>query len=397
MYMLSDKKVTGSIRPRPNSKDIRYFDITIELGKDELGKRKRIYFHVPTTNRQVAENFLMEKKMEYIKGEMVEPSKLTVSQFFDEYMADYVTVKNSSASIKDYKDVIDTYIKPTFGELRLQELQTVTIQKIYNQWGIQSPLSTKPLKESTIRHINRVLKAGLNVAIKWGYIKDNPTLGVIIKEDETTEKLEVYTTKEIQQLREAVKGTDMELPVALLFDCLMRRGELLGLKFSDIDWESNTVNIQSSWTEGADGKPKLGHCKTKSSRRSIVVTEYTMQLLKRQKLIYMSNKAKYGKEFCNSDRVVCKENGEPFLPKSFTHKWAKTLKKHGLRHIKLHGTRHSAITLCLSEGVPLNLVQDRAGHKDPNVTLGVYNHVAKDKQKVVADKLTELIFPADKE
>ena len=64
MNMLSDKKVTGSIRPRPNLKNIRYYDVVIELGHDEFGKRKRVYFHVPTTNRQVAENFLMEKKTE---------------------------------------------------------------------------------------------------------------------------------------------------------------------------------------------------------------------------------------------------------------------------------------------------------------------------------------------
>ena len=397
MNMLSDKKVTGSIRPRPDLKNIRYYDVVIELGHDEFGKRKRVYFHVPTTNRQVAENFLMEKKTEYIKGELLEPTRLTVSQFFDEYMKEHVTVKNSSASINDYQSVIDKYIKPTFGNVRLQELATKNIQKVYNQWKKKSPLSDKPLKESTIKHINRVLKAGLNVAIKWGYIKENPAKNVTISKDKNGDEIEVYTVDEIRKLRQAVKGTDMELPVALLFDCMMRRGELLGLRFSDIDWETNTVRIQSSWTEGADGKPELGHCKTASSRRNIVVSNYTMQLLARQQLIYKSNRANYGKSFCDSDRVICKENGEPYLPKSFTHKWAKTLKKHGLRHIKLHGTRHSAITLLLSEKMPINFVQARAGHSDTKVTLGVYAHVAKDRQKDVAEKLESLIFSSSVE
>lgn len=317
---------------------------------------------------------------------------MTVSQFFDEYMADYVTVKNSPASIRDYQSVIEKYIKPTFGHFRLQELNTKIIQKVYNQWEKKSPLSDKPLKESTIKHINRVLKAGLNVAIKWEYIKENPALNVTIRKDRKPEKLDVYTAEEIRQLQEAVRGTDMELPVALLFDCLMRRGELLGLRFSDIDWKTNTVRIQSSWTEGANGKPELGQCKTDSSRRSIVVTDYTMQLLARQKRIYMKNRANYGKSFCDSDRVICKENGEPYLPKSFTHKWSKTLKKYGLRHIKLHGTRHSAITLLLSDDTPINLVQDRAGHSDAKVTLGVYGHVARDHQQDVAKRLENLIF-----
>ncbi len=393
--MTNSKNVKGSIRPRPSATDVRYYNVTLELGKDEMtGARKRLYFRIDTTDRQEAENFLLLMKAEYIKGELVEPSKKTIAQFMDEYMENYVSVHNAPASVGDYASVIRNYIKPFFGHIKLQELTVPVIQRAYNQWKVKSPLSDKPLKESTIKHINRVFKAGLNVAIEWGYIKENPATKVKISKDINTEHIDVYTADEIRQLRKAVKGTDMELPVALLFDCVMRRGELLGLRFSDIDWETNTVTIQKSWTEGADGNPILKDCKTNSSYRKIVVTDYTMKLLKRQKLFYMSNRMKYGDEFCNSDRVICKENGEPYLPKSFTHKWTQTLKKHGIRHIKLHGTRHSAITLLLSEGVPLNLVQARAGHKDPKVTLGVYSHVANDKQGVVAEKLDSLLFSA---
>ena len=103
---------------------------------------------------------------------------------------------------------------------------------------------------------------------------------------------------------------------------------------------------------------------------------------------------KYGKEFENSNRVICQENGKPFLPKSFTYKWMRTLKKYGLRHIKLHGTRHSAISLLLTQGIPLHIVQKRAGHKDPKITLSVYSHVAQDDQNLVADKLSDVLFPA---
>lgn len=103
---------------------------------------------------------------------------------------------------------------------------------------------------------------------------------------------------------------------------------------------------------------------------------------------------KYGEDFCNSNRVICKENGEPYRPKSFTRKWAKTLKKYGLRHIKLHGTRHSAISLLLSEGVPIQIAQQRAGHQDPKITLSVYSHVSKDKESLVADMLEDVLFSA---
>lgn len=104
-----------------------------------------------------------------------------------------------------------------------------------------------------------------------------------IGKDLNTEHLEVYTTEEIQKLKSAVKGTDMELVVALLFDCVMRRGELLGLCFGDIDFESKTVTIQHSWIETEDSKrPILKDCKTDGSYRKIVISDETLRLLRLQ-------------------------------------------------------------------------------------------------------------------
>lgn len=187
----------------------------------------------------------------------------------------------------------------------------------------------------------------------------------------------------------------MELPVALLFDCVLRRGELLGLTYPDINFETSTITIRHSLVETEDSKVAvLKDCKTEESHREMVVSGYTMNLLKKQRTKCKENKLKYGKKYDNRNFVICKENGEPFLPKSFTRKWARTLEVNGLRHIKLHGTRHSAISFLLSEGLPVHIVQQRAGHKDPQITLSVYSHVAKDKQNLVAETLDNVLFPA---
>lgn len=269
------------------------------------------------------------------------------------------------------------------------------IQQVYNQWRIKSNASDKPLKAESIRHINRILKAALNKACELGYIKYNPTKNVKIGKDLVTKHVDVYTTEEIKLLKKTVKGTDMELPVALLFDCVMRRGELLGLCFDDVDFEKRTVTIQHSWVESEDSKkPVLKDCKTDGSYRKMVVSEETMKLLKRQQLLCKQICLREGKRFTGKQRVVCKQNGDPFLPKSFTAKWIDTLKKYGLRHIKLHGTRHSAISWLLSQGIPLHIVQARAGHQDPKITLSVYSHVAKEDEGVVADLLDAKLFCA---
>ena len=147
----------------------------------------------------------------------------------------------------------------------------------------------------------------------------------------------------------------------------------MGLRFQDIDFENKTISIRHSLVESVDSKcPVLKDCKTDGSNRTMVVSDYTMKLLKQQKLRYNTNRMRYGKDFGNSNMVISKEDGNYFLPK----------------------TRHSAISFLLSQGVPLHIVQKRAGHQDPKITLSVYSHVAKDDERVVADKLESTIFPA---
>ena len=388
------KTVKGSVRPRPNAENVLYYDLTLELGKDPVtGKRKRLYYKADTTDRQEAENQLMIRKAEYLQEEIVEPSKETVEQYLLRYLEN-VRRNLSPATTRDYKGVIERYLIPEFGNIKLQELTRAKIQQVYNDWKVKSNKSENPLKATTIKHINRVFKTALNSAVEDGLIKENPTRRIKIGKDIEPNHLDVYTVEEIRELQKAVKGTDMELPVALLFDCVLRRGELLALRYSDINFEKKEVTVQYTWAETESNQPVLKTCKTESSYRKMIVSDYTINLLKRQKSMYLRNKMKYGEDFCNSNRVICKENGEPFLPKSFTRKWARTLEKYGLRHIKLHGTRHSAISLLLSEGVPIHLVQQRAGHQDPKITLSVYSHVAKDTESVVAEKFNNVLFSA---
>lgn len=391
-----EKKIPGHVRPRPNAKDVRYYDIILELGKDPCtGKRIRRRFKSDSPDREEAEAELVKRWEEYREGKLLTPSNITVARYLDKYLEFCEINDYSAATIRDYKNVIETYLKPQFGKIKLQKLEKVMIQQVYGQWRKKSNASDKPLKATTIQHINRVFKAALNEAIERQYIQHNPTHKIKIPKDSSTNKIDVYTVDEIRELQRAVKGTDMELPVALLFDCVMRRGELLGLRYSDINFDKFTITIRNSLVESEDSKvPVLKDCKTDESYREIMVTEHTMKLLKKQRAIYKQNKLRQGKTFVDGDFVICQENGKPFLPKSFTRKWTRTLEMHGLRHIKLHGTRHSAISLLLSEGLPLHMVQQRAGHKDPQITLSVYSHVAKDKQNIVAEKLNDLIFSA---
>jgi len=175
----------------------------------------------------------------------------------------------------------------------------------------------------------------------------------------------------------------------------LTKAELLGLTFEDVDYEKRTITIRQSWVESEDSKvPVLKDCKTDGSFRKIVVSEETIRLIKRAEIRCKERCLATGKQFSKTMRVVHNKDLEPFRPKSMTRKWAETLKRHKLRHIKLHGTRHSAISWMLSQGIPLHIVQQRAGHQDPKITLSVYSHVAKEDEGVVANLLDNKLFSA---
>ena len=155
--MEKKRTITGSVRPRPNKDNVKYFDVILELGKDPLtGKRNRVRFKSDSDSMEEAENLLTIKKAEYLQGDLLLPNDMAVEHFMNEYLEDYVRVQSSPATFRDYKTNIDRYIIPMFGKIKLQNLTKAAIQKVYNGWREKSNASNKPLKAESIRHINRI-------------------------------------------------------------------------------------------------------------------------------------------------------------------------------------------------------------------------------------------------
>ncbi len=147
---MQKKSITGSVRPRPSKENVQYYTVVLELGKDPItGKRIRSSFRIDTDDRQEAENFLTMKKAEYLQGELLMPSDMTVAGYLDEYLVFCEGCDYSAATIRDYKNVIERYLKPVFGKKKLQELQKVQIQQAYNAWRKKSNASDNPLSAET--------------------------------------------------------------------------------------------------------------------------------------------------------------------------------------------------------------------------------------------------------
>lgn len=124
----------------------------------------------------------------------------------------------------------------------------------------------------------------------------------------------------------------------------------------------------------------------------MVLTDYTMSLLEMEMQRQIFNKKKYGKEYQNHDLIICQENGKPYQTSSMTQKRRRFLSKNGIRHIKLHGSRHSAISRMFALGLSPRLIQDRAGHQNLEITMQTYTHIGNDLKITTAQKINDELF-----
>ena len=391
MYWYGKRKVTGHIETRKNSQgEISHYRAVLNLGKDENGKRIRPYKKAPT--EEEAEVLLIKMKAEYLDNEFILPSEMKVKKYLEEWFSAYIENQRSESTVLDYRDILDRYLIPTWGEAKLQSLNALNIQKTFNSWSKKSPVSGNPLADESLKHIRRVFNTALNKAVDLEFLKRNPLKGVSIGRNNVKKEIEILSEEEVKQLFAVVKGTEFELIVAFLFDTLARRAEALGARWSDLDMETGVILIQNTYIRTLTGGQFNNGTKTQSSKRSIVLTDYTLDLLKKERHNQKIRKMKYGPKYEDNDLIICQENGRPYQPDSFTNKWSRMLKKYGIRHIKLHGVRHTGISMMASLGLHPKYVQERAGHKTMDITMNIYTHVNKDQKIKTSQTINDKFF-----
>lgn len=385
------KLVSGHIEPRKNTHgEITHYRAVINLGKDENGKQIKPYKKAAT--KEEAEALLIQMKAEYLNKEFILPSEMRLDEYVEEWYQAYIVNQRSESTILDYREIMDRYIIPTWGNIKIQALNTLDIQKKFNAWSMKSPLSNKPLAEETLKHIKRVFNTSLNKALELELLKRNPLKGVTIGKNKNKKEVQVLSEIEISELFHAVKNTDMELIVTFLFDTLARRSELLGTRWSDLNMETGELTIQHTYIRTLEGSKFKDGTKSQSSKRTMILTDHTMDLLRKERLKQKENKLKLGKEYEENNLIICQLNGRPYQASSMTQKWRRTLKKNGIRHIKLHGSRHSSITQMATMGIHPKYVQERAGHKNIDITMNIYTHVNIDQKIKTAQIINDGLF-----
>ena len=309
----------------------------------------------------------------------------TVGQWMDVWFEHYAKVKVRPSSHQTYRGYIENHIKPNIGTIPLEKLTTLDLQKLYKELltsgridRIESKHQPKGLSVKTVRNLHQIISSALALAKEQKLIVSNPAEGCALPKPEHKE-MKTLPAEQLQSfLQEAKESGVFELYYLELATGL-RRGELLGLKWEDIDLERGSLRVRRQIAR-INGEVVEAPLKTKNAYRTLPLAEDTIDVLKTQR-----------KKTGNSPWVFPSPVGGPISPDSVLHMLHRVLKRAGLPRVRFHDLRHTFATLALQNGVDVKTVSGMLGHFSAGFTLDTYAHVTTESQRQAAQTMGSLL------
>lgn len=372
---------TAHLRKREAKSGITTYQIVAEEESEfTTGKRKRFYRTVKGSKKD-AEKAMRNFINELESKTFTKDSKIKVRDFMHQWLELYVKGQLSPTTVQHYIDQTENYIIPVFGDMYLQQVKNIDVQKWIFSLKKKSPLTGKPMAPKTIKNIMLNLSAAMKKAVMLELIPKNPCDNITMPKLEKFHP-DVYSIEEVEHMLDCAKGTSMYLPLMIEICIGLRRGELLALKWKHIDLENGYLSVEENLVT-VDNERITKAPKTQSGKRTIQIPTTLLTLLKTTKA---DRKAK------DNDYIICQADGSPYKSDSFSLKFRRFLKANNLKHIRFHDLRHINATIMLSLGISPKVAQERLGHSSYQITMDIYSHVLKKVEKEAADKLDEALF-----
>ncbi|MGO9602508.1 MAG: tyrosine-type recombinase/integrase [Candidatus Binataceae bacterium] len=362
----------GSIYQR---KDGRWCGV-VDLGW-ENGKRKRKSLY-GTTRKEVAEalnNALREKE----QGFRVAFERQTVKDFLELWLTNSAKGSTRPRTFERYGQLVHLHIIPTLGTRRLEKLTVLDVQHLLNDKLSQG------LAPKTVRHIRGVLATALGRALKWGLVHRNAA-ALTEAPRAVRSEIRVFSSDEARRFVDVVKGERLEALYLLAVTLGVRRGEVLGLKWQDVDFEAATIDVRAS-LQRVNGNLELSEPKTKRSRRQLPLLDFVARTLRTHKAHQSEERLAAGSNWQDMGFVFATRVGTPVDPANLLHDFKRMLRKGELPDIRFHDLRHSAASRLVALNVHPRVVMELLGHSQISLTMDTYSHVVPDLLREAVGKL----------
>ena len=315
------------------------------------------------------------------------PLDLTVEQFLTEWLL----LKESNLRPKtsqDYYRVLNKYVYPEFKELLLVDLNPRHINLFYRS------LVEKEVGFRTIRYLNSILRVAFKDAIHQGLIRTNPTEGAILPRW-TKKEMRALDQNEVQRFLVCARPSRFYYFYYLAIITGMRLGELMGLKWSDIDFQNMTISVCRQAQDIRGRGIIFSTPKTRSGIRKIRIQQHTLDALLQQKELIQQFKNKAKHKWVEHDLIFPTVIGTPLVSHHLRTDFKNRLSLAGLPRIRLHDLRHTAATLLINNNVPIIVISKILGHSKPSVTLDFYGHCTTAMQEEASRIMDEVINHAN--
>lgn len=341
------------------------------------------------------EDQLAEFKREVLSGEYIKPEKMTLGQFIEnEWWPKYASDPDnlSPLTAKTYMHHLENHILPAIGHLQLADIKTiqlVTLMSSLKKPGARKDGRGETLSSHTIIYIYNVLRNIFNLAKNWNLIKENPMDGVPKPKKEKT-KINPYTAEEAKEVIGKLYDEPIMWRIFILGSMLggFRRGELIALEWSDVDFAEKCIHIRKSISLIQNGQAHEKGTKN-DEERTVDMPDWYMNELEQYYKAWKRQRWENNDIWKGGDREYLFHNGtgKPLYHTTPTTWWREFVKRHNLRKIRLHDLRHSSATLLIEAGAHLKAIQQRLGHKQFQTTADIYAHVTKKVSRDLAEKL----------
>jgi len=365
------------------------------VGRNPGGSLKRKFIYGKT--RQEVAKKLAELQNEILTDQRIEPSSITMKEWLEKWLWKYKKIEIRPTTLGSYEQQIRIHIDPELGHIKLKDLNSEYIQTFYNEKYEKGRYDKSGgLSAATLRKIHNIIYGALEKAvdeklIPYNYCK-NTSLPKIIKKE-----VRAFNSEEQKKFIEALKNESLGTAFMVSLFAGLRRGEVLGLKWDNVDTENNIIRIRQAIvrsrvfnqiykTEIIEQDPK-----TKKGKRNIPLPEIVMELLIKHKEKQSLEKLENKDNYVDKGYVFATETGNSVEPRNYLRTFYRLIKNLGIENANVHTLRHSYATRGLELNIPLQVLQELMGHASITTLVDTYGHALPETKTEAATKYNNLL------
>jgi len=372
--------------------------VMLDIGTDPANGKRRQRRIGPYRSRRDAELAAAKAIADVNSGLAADPQGVTLAEYLREHWLPGREVRGlKPTTLANYRWICETYLIPRLGWRRLSKLDPPEIVAFFDTFSKEPGRAGKPRSARTVALTHRVLSMALAHAVRSGVIARNPAERARddLPRGETSAETTIWTPEQLGQFLRTTTSDRLYCLWVLAATTGMRRGELCGLRWEDIDLDTGTLTVKRALVM-VHGVPTDTTPKTSSGQRQIGLDQATIAVLRAHQARQRSEQQACPPGFWTSQgHVFSNEIGRPLIPEYVTKQFTRTVRRAGLPQIRLHDTRHSHATAMLAAGVDIKIVAGRLGHASTVITQNIYQHRVEQLDRAAAEKVAGLIFDTD--